>query len=209
MDAAMPLEPRPAERESGRIVVVSANATTRLALQSALAEAGFTVAASSSLDEALSAPSADADALVIELGTLDQPPLVAMAAHPCVLLGDWAEPPALGPFASAYLHADATIEEIIAALTAVRAGLVVADPSLLPETHGRGEQPDEVEHLTPRELEVLRLMADGLPNKGIARALGISDHTAKFHVGAILGKLEAQSRAEAVMQAARRGLIPL
>ena len=64
-----------------------------------------------------------------------------------------------------------------------------------------------VEHLTPREQEVLQLLAQGLPNKLIATRLGISDHTAKFHVNGILGKLGAQSRTEALAQAARLGLV--
>ena len=63
--------------------------------------------------------------------------------------------------------------------------------------------------LTEREQEVLRLVALGLPNKGIALDLGISEHTVKFHVGSILGKLDAGSRTEAVMTAARRGLLAL
>ena len=65
------------------------------------------------------------------------------------------------------------------------------------------------EALTPRELEVLQLLAEGLSNKLIAARLGISEHTAKFHVNAILGKLGAQTRAEAVAQAARLGLLLL
>ncbi|MCC6386326.1 MAG: response regulator transcription factor [Dehalococcoidia bacterium] len=63
--------------------------------------------------------------------------------------------------------------------------------------------------LTAREREVLTLMAAGLPNKTIALRLGISEHTAKFHVGTVLAKLGAASRTEAVMTAARRGLLPL
>jgi DNA-binding NarL/FixJ family response regulator len=63
--------------------------------------------------------------------------------------------------------------------------------------------------LTPRELEVLRLMADGLGNKGIGAALGISSHTAKYHVASVLAKLDAQSRTEAVMKGLREGLLPL
>ena len=54
---------------------------------------------------------------------------------------------------------------------------------------------------------MLELIADGLPNKAIARELGISEHTAKFHVGSVLGKLGASSRAEAVTLATRRGLL--
>jgi DNA-binding CsgD family transcriptional regulator len=63
--------------------------------------------------------------------------------------------------------------------------------------------------LTPRELEVLTLIAEGMSNKAIARRLGISVHTAKFHVGAVIDKLDAVGRTDAVAHAARRGVIQL
>jgi DNA-binding CsgD family transcriptional regulator len=63
--------------------------------------------------------------------------------------------------------------------------------------------------LTPRELEVLTLLAEGMSNKAIARRLGISVHTAKFHVGALIDKFDAVGRTDAVAQAARRGVIHL
>ena len=63
--------------------------------------------------------------------------------------------------------------------------------------------------LTPRELEVLTLLAEGLSNKAIARRLGISVHTAKFHVGALMDKLDAIGRTDAVAHAVRRGVIHL
>ena len=63
--------------------------------------------------------------------------------------------------------------------------------------------------LTPRELEVLALVAEGASNKTIARRLGISVHTAKFHVGSLLDKLDATGRADAVAHAAQRGVIHL
>lgn len=63
--------------------------------------------------------------------------------------------------------------------------------------------------LTPRELEVLTLLAEGMSNKAIARRLGISVHTAKFHVGALIDKLDAVGRTDAVAQAARRGVLHL
>ncbi len=66
----------------------------------------------------------------------------------------------------------------------------------------------EVE-LTPRELDVLTLLAEGASNKTIARQLGISVHTAKFHVGSILDKLDATGRTDAVAHSARRGVINL
>ncbi len=64
-----------------------------------------------------------------------------------------------------------------------------------------------IEPLTPRELEVLQLLAEGLPNKGIASRLGISDQTVKFHVASICGKLGALNRTSAVRTAIARGLI--
>jgi DNA-binding NarL/FixJ family response regulator len=66
-----------------------------------------------------------------------------------------------------------------------------------------------VEPLTAREIQVLELLAEGLPNKAIAARLGISDQTVKFHVAAISGKLGAANRTDAVRRAARRGLITL
>jgi len=65
------------------------------------------------------------------------------------------------------------------------------------------------EHLTSRELDVLQLIADGLPNKSIATRLGISDQTVKFHVSSIYGKLGAANRTDAVRLAVRRGLLAL
>ena len=65
------------------------------------------------------------------------------------------------------------------------------------------------EPLTPREVQVLELLAEGLPNKAIAQRLGISDQTVKFHVSSISGKLGAKNRTDAVRRAVRRGLITL
>jgi two-component system, NarL family, response regulator YdfI len=81
---------------------------------------------------------------------------------------------------------------------------------LAPEPAPRraGREPVE-EPLTARELQVLSLLAEGLPNKAIATRLGISDQTVKFHVAAIIGKLGAANRTEAVRLAVRRGLIAL
>ena len=66
-----------------------------------------------------------------------------------------------------------------------------------------------MEPLTPREIEVLRLLSLGLANKEIAARLGISEHTVKFHLSAIYSKLGAANRAEAVRRGLQRGLIPL
>ena len=96
------------------------------------------------------------------------------------------------------------------ALAAVAQGLLVLDPQLV-GGFPRSAPPDAieapVEPLTAREVEVLRGLADGLANKEIARRLAISEHTVKFHVNAVMGKLGAQSRTEAVVRATRAGLI--
>ena len=70
-----------------------------------------------------------------------------------------------------------------------------------------GTSSPAIESLTPREHEVLALLAEGLPNKAIGHALGISDQTVKFHVAAIIGKLGATNRTDAVRRAIRRGLV--
>jgi len=90
------------------------------------------------------------------------------------------------------------------------AGRVQKDPEVLsdpPHADEEDEQPSEP--LTPREIDVLELLAEGLPNKAIAERLGISDQTVKFHVAAITAKLGASNRTDAVRRAVRRGLVTL
>jgi DNA-binding CsgD family transcriptional regulator len=83
-----------------------------------------------------------------------------------------------------------------------------ADVALVLSTAVSGSADGDV-LLTPRELEVLTLLAEGMSNKAIARRLGISVHTAKFHVGALIDKLDAVGRTDAVAHAARRRVIHL
>lgn len=116
---------------------------------------------------------------------------------------------ALRAGARSVLLRGAAPDAVAAALLAAARGLAVLDPELAdawlrppgPAAAGEG--------LTHREREVLALLAEGLGNKAIAARLGVSDHTAKFHVNAILAKLGAGSRAEAIVQAARMGLVAL
>jgi DNA-binding NarL/FixJ family response regulator len=102
-------------------------------------------------------------------------------------------------------------ERLLAAIEAVYWGLIAVEPELMALLAPAGVLPELplAEELTPRELEVLRLLAEGLSNKAIAQQLDISDHTVKFHVNAIMKKLGAQSRTAAVVQATRLGLIVL
>jgi DNA-binding NarL/FixJ family response regulator len=113
---------------------------------------------------------------------------------------------------------EATPDEIVAALNAVVAGLIALDRRIASGALTAAERaPAPVvttlnaadDMLTSREMDVLQLLAQGLPNKIIANRLHISEHTAKFHVSSIMTKLGAASRTEAVTLAARRGLLTL
>jgi DNA-binding NarL/FixJ family response regulator len=100
--------------------------------------------------------------------------------------------------------------QIVAALHAAATGLVALpaeSASAMPVSHATPAATDDV--LTPRELETLEMMAEGMSNKQIAYKLGISDHTAKFHVNSIFAKLQVGTRTEAVMRGIRMGLVKL
>jgi NarL family two-component system response regulator YdfI len=111
----------------------------------------------------------------------------------------------------AMLPPDAPPGEIVAAVYAAANGLAAIDPHELEALLATSPGPAMAETgpLTPREMEVLRLMAEGAANKIIAWKLGISEHTAKFHVASILSRLNAGTRAEAVALGVKRGLILL
>lgn len=101
--------------------------------------------------------------------------------------------------------------EVVAEATtlgAARASSGSADAYLIAAAAGADDDP-LVEPLTPRELQVLELVADGLPNKAIAAALGVSDETVKFHLASVFGKLGASNRTDAVRLALKRGLVAL
>jgi DNA-binding NarL/FixJ family response regulator len=110
------------------------------------------------------------------------------------------------------LRRDATADQLSAASVAVASGLCTIDESLLANlvsTTPRSTEVFEPVELTPREHQVLELVAEGLSNKLIGLRLDISEHTAKFHVNSLLEKLEADTRTDAVVRAARRGLLTL
>jgi DNA-binding NarL/FixJ family response regulator len=158
---------------------------------------------------------------------LDAPDLAALDAltarrytdlpRAAVVLSDDAGMPALlaraGLRGWASLARDVDADQLDLAVRSAEAGLVLLDLPLaataLAGAASLAGPPASAEPLTARELQVLQLVAQGLPNKGIARRLGISENTAKFHVASLSGKLGASSRTEAVTLAARRGLILL
>jgi DNA-binding NarL/FixJ family response regulator len=131
---------------------------------------------------------------------------------PVVALSENADAMPIGPGIRACLPLNASTAEIVAAIVAAANDLTVLTQAQIRRGFRAGESMQRgalVESLTPRELQVLKMLADGLGNKEIAGQLGISDHTAKFHVTQILGKLGAASRTEAVAIGIRQGLVPI
>ncbi|MDR7418380.1 MAG: response regulator transcription factor [Armatimonadota bacterium] len=131
--------------------------------------------------------------------------LIALVSSP----DDAAEAMAAG--ARGVLTPDVDAPALAAAVRAAACGLLVLAPEFGAAAAGARDREAGVlvEDLTPRELEVLQVLAEGRSNREIAQRLGISEHTVKFHVDAILGKLGAHTRTEAVARAARHGLIIL
>ena len=186
-------------------------------LVDALSEAGLTVTpATAHLD--ISVRSAQADAVVLDASVgleriaqlkSDVPVLALVAADETMT--------AIAAGASGALHRDSPPAAIGAALLALTEGLAVFDRSFVSSLVPADRPPETIseaplvpaETLTDRERQVLCLLAEGLSNKEIATQLEISEHTAKFHVNSILQKLSAQKRVEAVVRAARLGLIEL
>lgn len=133
-----------------------------------------------------------------------------MESTPVVLLTPEPDPAVFNRIrragAGGFLQSNAPCGQIAQAIKAAASGLTVFDGSLAPLASADEAMP---EPLTPREAEVLQLLADGLGTKDIASGLGISEHTIRFHIRSILGKLGAASRTEAVARGLRSGLIEL
>ena len=145
-------------------------------------------------------------------------PVIAHNGLPVVALKDnptaaWAAQ-ALRSGVKSILPREAGSEEIVAAIHAAYTGLVLLDPAIAQQMVERvgsatTQIPTSYENLTPRENEVLAMLAEGLANREIADRLGVSDHTIKFHISSILDKLGASTRTEAVTLGLRMGLIVL
>ncbi len=186
----------------------------QIAASSAIIRAGLESLVRSS--PALELVSSEPDVVLadLEFPEEDGPPpellnmaaVVLLVSHPP---GPWTVE-ALRSGVRAVLPRDVSAPEMLAAIEAAAAGLTVLHPSdlqaLLPV---RSISTNSGESLTPRELEVFAMLAEGVGNKTIAWKLGISEHTVKFHVASIMGKLNAASRTEAVAIGIRKGLIML
>jgi DNA-binding CsgD family transcriptional regulator len=164
-----------------RVAVYAADSLRRHALSRAVAEAGHLVVGAQDLAD-------------VVLADGDGPP---GGSRPVVTLGG------TGRNLPGMLSRDADASQIDAAIRAVAAGLVVRWPGA--ETgFGAMRETDAHALLTPRELEVLAALAEGITNKAIARRLDISLHTVKFHVESVFRKLGARTRTEAVAKASER-----
>lgn len=198
-----------------KVALLTDDPLMRAGLSSLLAQLGsIHVVERDAAEVALWDAGVDSDKTLTRLGEIRTLPMPAVA-----VVGDQAHvAPALAAGARGVVLRDQVGPGIHAALAAVRSGLTVMDAalaeSLVPAqpakaattTNGNGKGRGE---LTERERQVVQLLSEGLSNKLIADRLGISDHTAKFHVNGVMMKLGASTRTEAVVEAMRRGLIRL
>ena len=191
-----------------RLLIAAPAAVTRAGLE-ALAASNPHVQLLGAFDGLAEVDALHPDVVLAALPLSDLSPPADGGAPVYVLLADAAwTPEAVRLGVRAMLPRDASAAEIMAAVEAAAAGLAVVRPDelapILPVS-----APAEPSNLTPRELEVLRMMAEGAANKAIAFALDISEHTVKFHVASILSKLNAGTRTEAAAIGLRRGLVML
>jgi two-component system, NarL family, response regulator YdfI len=210
-----------------RVFIVAASPLTRTGLQSVIRARDVEVVGSVANFEILADQWSDVetDIVLVEASgeqsetVMDSLTVSRLASEATfVVLSDHSEPrwisEALRAGVRAVLPSDISPEQLIAALEAAAAGLILLHPtevdSMFPAA-GLSSRPfaDLAEELTPRESEVLQMLATGLANKEIAARLSISEHTVKFHVASILGKLGAGSRTEAVSVGIRRGIVLL
>jgi NarL family two-component system response regulator YdfI len=211
-----------------RVFIIAASPLARAGLQDLLAARGVEIVGSAANIDSLSdrAPDAEIGVLLIDAPGDRSESILADVADsdlasetPVVLLTDrpaagWSTE-ALQSGVRAILPRDVAPDQLVAALQATSVGLVVLHPAdvhaALPVAAAPASQSlaELAEPLTRREREVLQMLAAGLGNKEIAARLAISDHTAKFHVASILGKLGAATRTEAVALGIRRGLVLL
>jgi two-component system, NarL family, response regulator YdfI len=198
-----------------RVAIAAASPVVRAGLESlVISSPGMELAGTFADGRGMEALRPD---VVLASGAFDPPAFLDGEAPPVVLLSTESQ----GPFTleqfqagvRAVLPPDASAATILAAVEAAAGGLAAMDAheleALLASAAGTPalETSAEASALTPRELEVLRMMAEGAANKTIAWKLGISEHTVKFHVASILGKLEAGTRTEAVTIGIRKGLV--
>jgi NarL family two-component system response regulator YdfI len=202
-----------------RVLIAASSAVIRAGLAALLVSEGVEVAGNAATLQEMTALTADTtvDVLVAEL---DEPVDEFPTELAAVLLMDPPLPEwtveALRGGVRGLLPREVDAAELAGAVRAAAVGLVTVHPQFLDELFAPAANAARDllpllpgQSLSPREIEVLKMLADGQGNKIIAHRLGISEHTVKFHVASIMAKLDAGSRTEAVTQGIRRGLIML
>jgi two-component system, NarL family, response regulator YdfI len=213
-----------------RVIIAAESALARRGIEQLLRGPGVEIVASIAPLSSLAAEPEEPDAADLIIATAEPSHFATTLQKladadlfrdlPVVLLAEILDPQtsaqALRMGARAVLPAELSRAQLVAALEAVSSGFLVAMPAEAESIVAGSQIPSAtngveelLEPLTPREQEVLRMLALGLANKEIAARLNISEHTVKFHVAAILGKLGAASRTEAVALGIRHGLILL
>jgi len=202
-----------------RVLLASASAVRRAGLELILKQSSsFKLVGAVHSTQMIGQRAAELQPDVILADFDRESPVIAHNGLPVVALKDnptaaWAAQ-ALRSGVKSILPREAGSEEIVAAIHAAYTGLVLLDPAVAQQIVERigspaSQIPPSYESLTPRENEVLAMLAEGLANREIADRLGVSDHTIKFHISSILDKLGASTRTEAVTLGLRMGLIVL
>jgi NarL family two-component system response regulator YdfI len=210
-----------------RVFLIAASPLARATLQNRFKGQGVKLVGSAAAVDVLSGELSDTQADVLLVDAAGESPETMIesltesdlaAEIPIVVLIEAASVAASAQGLQAGIRAvlprEIPTDQLAAALQAAAAGLIVLHPAEIPAVYpaaSPASQPlaELPEPLTRREREVLQMLAAGLANKEIAARLNISDHTAKFHVASILGKLGAATRTEAVALGIRRGLVLL
>jgi DNA-binding NarL/FixJ family response regulator len=206
----------PEEPKRIRVQILTESAHTRARLRAIIA-----AAPGLELSEESTGGDAAADVVLLDpeplADSLSRGPPPAPASARTLILTDrlseeWARE-LLSRRAAGAIARSAQAKEIIAAIESVTAGLIVFSAGLLADAQpqpGPARKPPPgalQDSLTPRETDVLRMLADGVSNKEVALRLHISEHTVKYHLSSIFGKLGVSSRTEAVMAGIQRGII--
>jgi len=199
-----------------RVLVLSPSPVARAGLESLLRSGAGTIEVVGSAANWSEYSGEDPDVILADWENGDELSTEISDGAPEAALVVIADDPGLSGVADALrsgvravLSRHSSASQIVAAIEAAAAGFVVLQPGDLDGLLINPQPASLAEPLTPREVEVLGMLAEGQSNKSIAHRLGISEHTVKFHVTSIMGKLSAGSRTEAVTQGIRQGLIML
>jgi NarL family two-component system response regulator YdfI len=199
-----------------RVLVLSPSPVARAGLESLLRNSAGVIQVVGSAASWSQYSGEDPDVILADWENGDELSSEISAGAPEAALVVMADDPGLPGIAEALrsgiravLSRHSSASQIVAAIEAAAAGFVVLQTGDLDGLLINPQPASLAEPLTPREVEVLGMLAEGQSNKSIAHRLGISEHTVKFHVTSIMGKLNAGSRTEAVTQGIRQGLIML